>query len=387
MKFSIFFLAGLAASATVTHRPKYMENDALAHKALANLKAYVSKNGYPGKGNCTLETASVRKEWGSLPRAEKLDYINAVHCLAKLPAKTPASIAAGAKSRFDDLVVTHIQQTFTIHGTANFLPWHRYYVWQFGKMLREECGYNGHLPYWNWAHYAHDPKSGPLLDGSDTSLSGDGSYLPGRNSSCILSSESCSIRLYPGSGGGCVTSGPFKDWKINLGPLGSLMLPYLKPNPQADGLGYNPRCLRRDISKQAANATNDYEVSSLIKNNKDIATFQRVYQGLFEQGLLGVHSGGHYQVGGDAGSDFYNSPAEPTFFPHHGMIDRVWWTWQNLDIKNRQYAIAGGTLLGGGGPNGTLDDIITLGDYVGAPNITMREAMNSLAGPFCYIYV
>jgi len=148
---------------------------------------------------------------GALPRSEKLDYIRAVQCLAKLPARTPASIAAGAKSRYDDLVVTHIQQTFTIHGTANFLSWHRYYVWAFEQMLRNECGFKSHLPYWNWAHYAHDPKTGPLLDGSETSLSGDGAYIPGRNSSCILSAEDCSIVLQPGSGGGCVTSGPMKE--------------------------------------------------------------------------------------------------------------------------------------------------------------------------------
>lgn len=91
----------------------------------------------------------------------------------------------------------------------------------------------------------------------------------------------------------------------------------LPKNPQADGLGYNPRCLRRDISLQAANATSDYEVSSLIKNHNDIASFQRVYQGEFAEGRMGVHTGGHYTIGGDAGSDFYNSPADPAFFPHH----------------------------------------------------------------------
>jgi tyrosinase len=50
-----------------------------------------------------------------------------------------------------------------------------------------------------------------------------------------------------------------------------------------------------------------------------------VYQGEFEKNFMGVHTGGHYTIGGDAGSDFYNSPADPAFFPHHGMIDRVWW--------------------------------------------------------------
>jgi tyrosinase len=84
-----------------------------------------------------------------LSKSEKRNYIDAVKCLAKLPAKTPAAVAAGAKSRYDDLVVTHIQQAFTIHGTANFLTWHRYYTWAFEQMLRKECGYKGYQPYYS----------------------------------------------------------------------------------------------------------------------------------------------------------------------------------------------------------------------------------------------
>jgi tyrosinase len=61
-------------------------------------------------------------------------------------------------------------------------------------------------------------------------------------------------------------------------------------------------------------------------------------------------------------------------------------TWQNQDIVNRQYAISGGTIIGNQGPNGTLNDTITMGEYVGAPNITIGDALNTLAGPFCYIY-
>ena len=161
----------------------------------------------------------------------------------------------------------------------------------------------------------------------------------------------------------------------------------LPPNPQSDGLGYNPRCLRRDINTQASAATSDFEVSSLIKNHADIASFQRIYQGEFAEGRMGVHTGGHYTIGGDAGSDFYNSPADPAFFPHHGMIDRVWWTWQNQNITERQYAIAGGKDIFGAGDNGTLEDLLTFGEYVGAPDLPIREAMSMLAGPFCYIYV
>lgn len=49
---------------------------------------------------------------------QKLNYIDAVKCLGKKPAKTPAAIASGAKSRFDDFIVTHILQTMNIHGTV-----------------------------------------------------------------------------------------------------------------------------------------------------------------------------------------------------------------------------------------------------------------------------
>lgn len=54
----------------------------------------------------------------TLSTLEKRNYIDAVLCLGKKPARTPAAIAAGAKSRYDDFVVTHIQQTRTIHFTV-----------------------------------------------------------------------------------------------------------------------------------------------------------------------------------------------------------------------------------------------------------------------------
>jgi tyrosinase len=175
-----------------------------------------------------------------------------------------------------------------------------------------------------------------------------------------------------------------------MGPIQTMLkIPGgLPKNPRADGLGYNPRCLRRDISLQAANATSDYEVTNLIRNYKDIAAFQAEYQGAFAQGRMGVHTGGHYTMGGDAGSDFYNSPADPAFFPHHAMIDRVWWIWQNQDLKTRQWALAGsagkiGEIVAN---NATLEDPIGMGEYVGVSNITIKAALSTMGGPFCYTY-
>ncbi|KAH7088058.1 hypothetical protein FB567DRAFT_494149 [Paraphoma chrysanthemicola] len=385
MRPSILLPMGLAGSASAA---KFMEVDSLAAQGMFNLGLHIAENGYPSPETCTMDSVSIRREWSTLSESAKINYINAVKCLAGLPARTPASVAPGAKSRYDDLVVTHIQQANNIHGTGNFLSWHRYYTWAFEQMLRNECSYKDDFPYYNWAWWAEDPKSSPFFDGSETSLSGDGAFIAGRNSSCLPSDTSCLVRVQPGSGGGCVTSGPLKDWKVNMGPLQTILkVPGgLPPNPQVNGLGHNPRCLSRDINIQASNETRDEAVSALIKDHSDIASFSNIYQGDFANGKMGVHAGGHYTIGGDAAGDFFNSPADPAFFSHHGMIDRVWWTWQNQDLKSRQNALSGATIFPGLGANATLRDALTMGPYVGVPNITIGDAMSTLAGPFCYIY-
>jgi len=53
-----------------------------------------------------------------LSKNEKLNYIDAVKCIHTKPALTDAGISAGAKSRFDDFVVTHVIQTYWVHGTV-----------------------------------------------------------------------------------------------------------------------------------------------------------------------------------------------------------------------------------------------------------------------------
>ncbi len=70
-------------------------------------------------------------------------------CLLAKPALTPAFNNTGVISRYDDLVYTHIQQTFSIHYTGHFLAWHRYYTATYERMLRDECGYEGGQPYWD----------------------------------------------------------------------------------------------------------------------------------------------------------------------------------------------------------------------------------------------
>lgn len=110
---------------------------------------------------CVWFLTGVRGELSSLDRRA---YINAVLCLSKKLGKTPSQEFPGVRSRYDDFVAIHINQSLEIHGTAHqpcrdnpdytdterkldkLLSWHRYYVWSYEQALRDECGYNGTQP-------------------------------------------------------------------------------------------------------------------------------------------------------------------------------------------------------------------------------------------------
>ncbi|KAK1514570.1 uncharacterized protein CCOS01_13851 [Colletotrichum costaricense] len=342
---------------------------------------------------CSWHDVRVRREWGTLSKSEKLDYINAVKCLQSRPARTPASQSSGAKTRFDDFVATHINQTLTIHYTGNFLSWHRYFTWQYEEALRNECGYKGTQPYWDWSKTAITGlETSPIFDGSETSMSGNGDFVPGREPIRLGGQNGLPIIELPvGTGGGCVNSGPFKNMTVNLGPA-ALDLPggISEANPNGP-LTYNPRCLKRDLTTEVnllfANVT---AVLSNILQPQNVYDFQMQMQGVPGSGNIGIHGGGHYSLGGDPGRDVFTSPGDPVFYLHHSMIDRVWWMWQMLSPQVRQY---GATALSGTNTfldqppsaNTTMDDVLQYG-WVGE-SLKIRDALSTVAGPFCYVYL
>ena len=95
-------------------------------------------------------------------------------------------------------------------------------------------------------------------------------------------------------------------------------------------------------------------------------------------------------MGGDPGRDLFVSPGDPLFYLHHGMIDRTWWIWQQLDKKTRtgEKGISGtGTFLNNPpSAKTTLDTPIDMG-YAAGPVVTMNDLMSTTEGPLCYIYV
>jgi tyrosinase len=94
-------------------------------------------------------STSLTLDSGDLSKDERKDYIKAVQCILKAPSKLPTAQYPGAKSRYDDFTVVHMNMTPSVHATANFMHWHRYYIWAYETALRTECGYKGYQPYWD----------------------------------------------------------------------------------------------------------------------------------------------------------------------------------------------------------------------------------------------
>ena len=198
------------------------------------------------------------------------------------------------------------------------------YMYIYDKMLREECDYTGPTPYWDWTTTYKDPRKSKIFDGSVDSMGSNGESIP-HGAKNTFAFPGRNFTVPPGTGGGCVTDGPFKDYVVNLGPAA------FEPRV-GDGSGkdYNPRCLKRDVSLDFANGTQPTDVVKAIDGKDSLEAFAAALEA-----SGGLHGNGHFTIGGDPGADAKVSPGDPIFFLHHGQIDRLWTIWQALDPKTR----------------------------------------------------
>lgn len=99
----------------------------LQRKGRAQLDAALAQSK-----TCTKEKLSIRREYGDLTKDERKDYVTAMLCLMNKPPKLTQY--PGVTNRYEDFVAVHINQTLSIHGTGNFLSWHRYFTWAFEQV-------------------------------------------------------------------------------------------------------------------------------------------------------------------------------------------------------------------------------------------------------------
>ncbi|MCJ1467096.1 hypothetical protein MMC07_005718 [Pseudocyphellaria aurata] len=220
-------------------------------------------------------------------------------------------------------------------------------------------------------------------------MSGNGEYIANRSTLVTELSlpeiGTVKIPIPPGTGGGCVTTGPFANITVPFGEVSTNTTTSSFKNPQ--NLAHTPHCLRRDLNPSVVNVslTAAQVEAQLALPNITIFTYD-IEIGA-DPNIQNLHAGGHFGVGRDM-RDTFSSPGDPIFYLHHAQIDRIWTKWQNKNLSERQYAFSGtGTMFNyPETPDFQLNDTMTLGKLSPEGPQPIRDFMNTLGGPFCYVY-
>ena len=331
---------------------------------------------------------------------EKKDYIEAVLCLQRLPSKADPTVIPGARTRWDDFNSIHITKSKGLNERnggihlvvsilpslcilaiiltrsltqGHFLPWHRYLIITYEKALREECGYKGAQPYWNWSldtEPGMDIRDSPVFD-PVTGFGGNGEAgVPPPPAAPGI------FTLPGGTGGGCVQDGPFVKLTLNIGP--------------GESLTYNPHCVSRSLNPTMGRYLNYSNIAPLAKATtfKEFDYITEATPTSLNQSVpITFHGAGHWAIGG--GQDYlYSSNSDPLFYLHHTFIDSLWWAWQLADPSSRFLDISGPQIPFTSEPQVTLDFPIDLG--WARPAIPISRVMDvtkgNKGGIGCYEY-
>lgn len=282
----------------------------------------------------TCDNPFTRVEWRNMADADKLSFVQAIGCLWDAPAQ---GIAPPATNRYEELVWVHQQMTATIHSSGIFLPWHRYYLWTFSRLLREECGYRAPLPWWN-----------EVADSGNFAASG-------------LFTDEYFGALPPldNGQGTCITNGVFGGRTLHIGP----------------GSANSERCLSR--GEDAAITAN------VNQNFVNQCNGQASYSEMEMCNERGPHAHGHNGIG-PVMAEVSASPSDPTFFMHHSFVDHMWNQWQRSDPS---HLMAVGGCAAPGGDNCTPMTLDTVLSSMGLkPDVTVRDMMDIQGQPLCYSY-
>ncbi|PGH03287.1 hypothetical protein GX51_04157 [Blastomyces parvus] len=287
-------------------------------------------------GAACVGRTNMRVEWRRLSHDDRLAFLRSVKCLIDRP---PSGNFQYARNRYEDFARLHQQMINDIHSNDLFLVWHRYFLWTFEQVLRDECGFNRAFPWWDETRDAGRFAQAPLFTRDYFGS------LPG-----------------PRNGQGvCITDGVFAGLTCNIGP----------------GTSNRPHCLARAVNEgQTAQCNNDYVIACNRRTN---------YASMHSCAETGPHGYGHNGIG-SVMMDVAGSPSDPIFYMHHAFIDRNFRVWQN---ENQ----ARWTTINGADSRGrplTLDTVLPMGGI--RPDVRIRQILDTLGGasiggvPFCYRY-
>lgn len=330
---------------------------------------------------CNPSNAPVRYDFDSLPPADRKAFTDAINCLASKPSQLDPNEYPAAINRYFDWAVVHVNYTRVVHLDGFFLPWHRLYIHLFEQDLKEQCGFQGTVPYWNWPATADNLRGSNIFNGDEYSMSSDGYFT--NNDPYVLAPG---FSIPHGSGGGCIMSGPFKGWNYTMPPvdIGFLINGTAPPHSVFNKV---ESCLTRDLNTFAAQTWTNYTAVQVAVESPDLPTFDTLLNGAFGGTQLGIHSGAHFIVGPPA-SNIFVSAQDPIWYPLHAMLDRTYVSWQTRHPAQANDVY--GTMTANNAPpspNVTIDSIVPgVGPFSNGQSWTIGELLNTTAGPFCYVY-
>ncbi|KDR66552.1 hypothetical protein GALMADRAFT_259070 [Galerina marginata CBS 339.88] len=332
---------------------------------------------------------AVRREWRTLSVAERTEWIGAIKCLAKMPHNSSVHETQFRafqprlnpnSSFFDDLTFVHNDLIELIHGTGLFFPWHRHHLRTLENAIRTHCGYKGVMSYWDWTQDAPDFENSLFWNDSDPE-SGLGGW-----------------------------GNPDADMQVADGAFAGFKLAYPVPHN-----------LRRHFRlRPYLNTSRGFHIipTRMVNESFTRAEVMRVissyvgdYRGFQKElgALPGMHSSVHSIVGGDLAGECPSdapegkchksvgySPNDPLFYLHHGMIDKIWYDWQNAHPANKN-SFSGGSVEhmantedfdkypAGGPPDLDLTSSLPSNGLHGP--VTVGDVLSTTGGYLCYDYV
>lgn len=293
-----------------------------------------------------LKTADLSLLRRTLSKRQRTSYINAVLCLDNKPSASNKNVT-GVRSRYNEFQYLHIKQTYFIHFNVChlLLSGIRKLSWRVGSResrlhsLRGTDGLYGHLKkpfkrsaaieahyrkflsknaslhfskilgmlrrkpsrYWNWFLDGRNLTASPLLDGSPYSFGGDGVFVPPPpNRFAVVDLAPVidaiwNLTTLEGTGGGCVTTGPFAGWTVPFGPIGPNLTDSIRDD-LINNIKYKPHCLTRNFKpKLAAYSFTQVSLDAVLQS-PNITEFNKRLSSLLNPTIptiFNLHDKGH----------------------------------------------------------------------------------------------
>jgi len=125
----------------------------------------------PIQAQTSCSTPRQRKAWSKLTPEEQSIFLDAVRALKQLPAGStnPPPYDVFVRAHAENYLASHSIQLLV----EDFLPWHRWFLWQYETALQTVSGTCLTLPFWEWElDSGNEDASAPLMPSTFGSVSG-----------------------------------------------------------------------------------------------------------------------------------------------------------------------------------------------------------------------